>query len=1147
MKSLAKFAVIIGLLLVGIICLFSIADADKQPNDCNNLIYLHADTNDNQWMNAEKNDPASNVDYVRQRWLGNGDVTEEFFHIPGVENTIKLESGKSIKAEIHIDITEGFVTDIAFTLYFGETELGTDSETAVGGDNTYQFEFNTSYNKITENLRANITFTFNGVCEYRIYTEGSSWINLPILQEPPEIYNVKVTEITKDSAIIYWETNEYSDSLVLYNETLPYNKTKADIDLVKVHQIKLTGLELQTLYHFCVCSSDANGNKNQSSDFIFKTAWVVRGIEERENEVIELSTNLIIEDKGELTFQNVTLKMNCSYDGEFGIEVKDGGGFYIYDGDNNIETDEDCSIITSSSKYGYSFYVRNGAKFEMKNSKVNKCGYKALDHGLTIESDDVLIESNIISNNYDGIICKSNATILNNEIFDNKNNGIDIYSSNPKIINNKIYENDFAIYSSNSNAEIKGNKIMNNRIGIYCSKSPTISGNTINENKYGIKIDYGNPKILNNLIFDNEEGIECFDSNITIFNTTFQNNDACIISYGFVKENIIKIFNSTFSDNNEIVVSQYSNITLENSNILIAKGFGFELFNASSLFIKNSTITNSGQYDFRIFEFSNVTTLNTTFNKNKVELDEGACLIVKWYLNLKVIDPNNYPAKNAKIRIKDNENGTFDKNYTSDSKGLVYLIECLEYIQNSTDKKFYTPYQIKAEKGLDFGEAKVDLTKTMTKEIFLKDNTPPEIYDVSWNAGDTFAVISWNTNEKSDSKLKYGLNESYEYITFKVELVKYHSIKITDLIPETVYHFQIICKDADSNLKESNDFIFTTAPDSTPPKIFDVKNSVPTANSVIITWKTNENSTSQVEFGINAPNMKTLKNNTLTISHWFELTSLLPNQTYYYRVISEDKNKNENISEIYSFRTKELAPTLPPNITLKIEVDITNPIEKEKVKVTAKIKNNGEIKLVFDVIFMDEDKIIENRWDNEIGVNKTISFLFIWTAKNVGLHNLKVVVEHNGKEIANATKEVVVKKEVVVDVIAVLEIEKYKIKVGEENEISAKIINNADNQVTLEIIIYDNNKEINKTTKTIENLKTFEFKNIWKADKEGKHTIKVVVKHNSEVVVSESKVIDVEKKEGGNKWKYVAIGSVIGIFVVAGIFIFWWRGLEYEE
>ena len=51
--------------------------------------------------------------------------------------------------------------------------------------------------------------------------------------------------------------------------------------------------------------------------------WVVSGTEVRENEVIILTGNLVVES-GNLTLINCTLLMNCTYDGEWQIRVESG-------------------------------------------------------------------------------------------------------------------------------------------------------------------------------------------------------------------------------------------------------------------------------------------------------------------------------------------------------------------------------------------------------------------------------------------------------------------------------------------------------------------------------------------------------------------------------------------------------------------------------------------------------------------------------------------------------------------------------------------------------------------------------------------------------------------------------------------------------
>jgi uncharacterized membrane protein len=89
---------------------------------------------------------------------------------------------------------------------------------------------------------------------------------------PPVISNVSASSITRLSAAISWTTNKLSDSQVEYGTTTAYGTlTPLDLSLVTSHQVTLTGLLSNTLYHYRVRSHDAVGNLSISGDFTFTT------------------------------------------------------------------------------------------------------------------------------------------------------------------------------------------------------------------------------------------------------------------------------------------------------------------------------------------------------------------------------------------------------------------------------------------------------------------------------------------------------------------------------------------------------------------------------------------------------------------------------------------------------------------------------------------------------------------------------------------------------------------------------------------------------------------------------------------------------------------------------------------------------------
>ncbi|MBY0328737.1 peptidoglycan-binding protein [Patescibacteria group bacterium] len=76
----------------------------------------------------------------------------------------------------------------------------------------------------------------------------------------------------------------------------------------------------------------------------------------------------------------------------------------------------------------------------------------------------------------------------------------------------------------------------------------------------------------------------------------------------------------------------------------------------------------------------------------------------------------------------------------------------------------------------------------------------------------TTAVITWTTNELSDSQVEYGTTTSYGSLTTTDNtLVTSHSVSLTGLTANTTYHYRVISKDVSNNSATSTDRTFTTA------------------------------------------------------------------------------------------------------------------------------------------------------------------------------------------------------------------------------------------------------------------------------------------------------------------------------------------------
>ncbi|MDD5524483.1 MAG: fibronectin type III domain-containing protein [Smithella sp.] len=178
------------------------------------------------------------------------------------------------------------------------------------------------------------------------------------------------------------------------------------------------------------------------------------------------------------------------------------------------------------------------------------------------------------------------------------------------------------------------------------------------------------------------------------------------------------------------------------------------------------------------------------------------------------------------------------------------------------------------------------------------------------------ATIKWSTNSDSDSTVVYSTsaNLSSPQTENEAALTKNHSVELTSLYPNVIYYFYVKSKDSQDNISRSDNqgayYYFTTADDQTSPEINSVS-SAATAYTATITWETDELATSQMEYGFTTGyGTETDLDSQLTIQHVVHLTNLTNDQTYHFRVKSEDANNNESTSGDYNFiTTQEAEPT----------------------------------------------------------------------------------------------------------------------------------------------------------------------------------------------------------------------------------------------
>ncbi len=94
------------------------------------------------------------------------------------------------------------------------------------------------------------------------------------------------------------------------------------------------------------------------------------------------------------------------------------------------------------------------------------------------------------------------------------------------------------------------------------------------------------------------------------------------------------------------------------------------------------------------------------------------------------------------------------------------------------------------------------------------------------------------------------------------------------------------------------------AEDETPPDIFEIVVSDVTASSTLIKWKTDEETDSLVNYGLDKNYGVSRNPHFDKTEHEILLTDLLPNAQYFFRIISTDSTGNQKISNDFTFQTE---------------------------------------------------------------------------------------------------------------------------------------------------------------------------------------------------------------------------------------------------
>lgn len=277
----------------------------------------------------------------------------------------------------------------------------------------------------------------------------------------------------------------------------------------------------------------------------------------------------------------------------------------------------------------------------------------------------------------------------------------------------------------------------------------------------------------------------------------------------------------------------------------------------------------------------------------------------------------------------------------SDSKFATYHSLNLTGLKAST--LYYYELEVKDELGsgtigqtYSFATKKSEEESLRITNAFLRENI---IYD-----GKTAALfITWVTNKESNTEVEYGTTSglgSTTVLSASSQPTTNHLVTVNNLLPDTTYYFRLKSVDYNESgcgMNATNPPCSTAVSDQTfktialgATSISKLTSQAPSDTKLVIKWVTDRPATTQVEY--TSKTLKFIKETSarasygvdglistldtkLTTDHEVALSGLIPNATYYYRVLSKDSDEKLVMSSTSSFTMPGPAETNAPVIS----------------------------------------------------------------------------------------------------------------------------------------------------------------------------------------------------------------------------------------
>ncbi|MFH1597791.1 MAG: fibronectin type III domain-containing protein [Patescibacteria group bacterium] len=245
----------------------------------------------------------------------------------------------------------------------------------------------------------------------------------------------------------------------------------------------------------------------------------------------------------------------------------------------------------------------------------------------------------------------------------------------------------------------------------------------------------------------------------------------------------------------------------------------------------------------------------------------------------------------AYIIKRSTDNKTFED--ISETQSIAYIDTSL-----SNETTYY--YKVTAKDNAGAQSAASTVVSEIPEGRY---RTPPTISAGPTVTPDSFtATITWETDREADSHAEYGLTEDLGEEQGTIEESDDHTVVLEGLNAETKYYYRIRSRDIDGNIALSSISSLTTLE---APRVSEVVVSDIKLYEATISWKTNKETTSLIDYGTTTDYGSVVYDTTgsSTLSHTLKLSGLSDGTTYHFRPTGLDATDNAPESGDYAFTT----------------------------------------------------------------------------------------------------------------------------------------------------------------------------------------------------------------------------------------------------